>query len=207
MQWRRAIPWWRLSAAAPSITMAAAMASWRRTERRRKRCCGKPTGAPASRPPRCSTWKRTARARAWATPLKCGRWEKCVLGSVKTNIGHSEPAAGVAGVIAASLAIRHGVLPPTVHFARPNPLIPFGELPFEVRRQAGPWPQEQARRIAGVSGFGFGGSNAHMVLEAAPGDLPEPPRIEPPLVLPVSARSPEALRTLAGLYRDRKSTR
>ena len=128
--------------------------------------------------------------------------EKCVLGSVKTNIGHSEPAAGVAGVIAASLAIRHGVLPPTVHFARPNPLIPFGELPFEVRRQAGPWPQEQARRIAGVSGFGFGGSNAHMVLEAAPGDLPEPPRIEPPLVLPVSARSPEALRTLAGLYRD-----
>ena len=129
--------------------------------------------------------------------------EKCVLGSVKTNIGHSEPAAGVAGVIAAALAIRHGVLPPTVHFERPNPLIPFGDLPFEVRRQAGPWPQEKSRRIAGVSGFGFGGSNAHIVLEAAPDNLPEPPRIEPPLVLPVSARSPQALRALAGLYRDR----
>jgi myxalamid-type polyketide synthase MxaE and MxaD len=129
--------------------------------------------------------------------------EKCVLGSVKTNIGHSESAAGVAGVIAASLAIRHGVLPPTAHFTRPNPLIPFDELPFEVRRQAGGWPQEQARRIAAVSGFGFGGSNAHVVLEAAPAERPEPPRIEPPYLLPVSARSPQALRALAALYRDR----
>jgi myxalamid-type polyketide synthase MxaE and MxaD len=129
--------------------------------------------------------------------------EKCVLGSVKTNIGHSESAAGVAGVIAVSLAMRHGVLPPTVHFTRPNPLIPFGELPFEVRPQAGGWPQEQARRIAGVSGFGFGGSNAHVVLEAAPADRPEPPCNEPPYLLPVSARSPEALRALAARYRDR----
>jgi myxalamid-type polyketide synthase MxaE and MxaD len=129
--------------------------------------------------------------------------ERCVLGSVKTNIGHSESAAGVAGVIAASLAVRHGVLPPTVHFTRPNPLIPFDELPFEVRRQAGPWPQEQARRIAAVSGFGFGGSNAHVVLEEAPADRPEPPRIERPYLLPVSARSPQALRALAALYRDR----
>jgi myxalamid-type polyketide synthase MxaE and MxaD len=129
--------------------------------------------------------------------------QRCVLGSVKTNIGHSESAAGVAGVIAASLAIRHGVLPPTVHFARPNPLIPFDELPFEVRRQAGPWPQEQARRIAGVSGFGFGGSNAHVVLEAVPADRPEPPQIDPPYLLPVSARSPQALRALAATYRER----
>jgi myxalamid-type polyketide synthase MxaE and MxaD len=129
--------------------------------------------------------------------------QRCVLGSVKTNIGHSESAAGVAGVLAASLAIRHGVLPPLVHFARPNPLIPFDELPFEVRRQAGGWPQEQARRIAGVSGFGFGGSNAHVVLDAAPADRPEPPRIDPPYLLPVSARSPQALRALAASYRDR----
>jgi myxalamid-type polyketide synthase MxaE and MxaD len=127
----------------------------------------------------------------------------CVLGSVKTNIGHSEPAAGVAGIIAASLAIRNGVLPPTVHFERPNPLIPFDELPFEVRRQAGPWPQPRAPRIAAVSGFGFGGSNAHVVLASAPGDRREPLRIEPPYLLPVSARSPEALRALAARYRDR----
>jgi len=126
-----------------------------------------------------------------------------VLGSVKTNIGHAEPAAGVAGVIAAALAIRHGVLPPTVHFERPNPLIPFGDLPFEVRRQAGPWPQPRAPRIAAVSGFGFGGSNAHVVLASAPGDRREPLRIEPPYLLPVSARSPEALRALAARYRDR----
>jgi myxalamid-type polyketide synthase MxaE and MxaD len=127
----------------------------------------------------------------------------CVLGSVKTNIGHSEPAAGVAGIIAASLAIRNAVLPPTVHFERPNPLIPFDELPFEVRRQAGPWPHARAPRIAAVSGFGFGGSNAHVVLASAPGDRPEPPRIEPPYLLPVSARSREALRALAARYRDR----
>ncbi len=128
---------------------------------------------------------------------------KCVLGSVKTNIGHTEPAAGVAGIIAAALAIRHRVLPPVAHFARPNPLIPFDELPFEVRREAGPWPQPRARRIAGVSGFGFGGSNAHVVLESAPEDRGEPSRIGPPYLLPVSARSPLALHALAESYRDR----
>jgi myxalamid-type polyketide synthase MxaE and MxaD len=129
----------------------------------------------------------------------------CVLGSVKTNIGHSESAAGVAGVIATTLAIRHGVLPPTLHFAQPNPLIPFGEL-FEVRRQAGPWPQEGERRIAAVSGFGFGGSNAHVVLEAAPPERAGPPVLEPPYLLPVSARSPQALQALAASYRDRMAS-
>jgi myxalamid-type polyketide synthase MxaE and MxaD len=143
--------------------------------------------------------------RALGEVLAAGRvpGERCVLGSVKTNIGHTEPAAGAAGLIAATLALQNDLLPPTVHFTQPNPLIPFDELPFEVRRQAGPWPQPKSRRVAAVSGFGFGGTNAHVVLEAAPEGRPEGPGIEPPYLLPVSARSPEALRALAAAYRDR----
>lgn len=146
--------------------------------------------------------------RALGEVLAAGRADgaRCVLGSVKTNIGHTEPAAGVAGVIAVALAMRADTLPPTAHFERPNPLIPFGELPFDVRRQAGPWPQRQARRIAAVSGFGFGGSNAHVVLEAPSGDRPRAARLEPPYLLPISARTSGALRELVALYRERVKT-
>jgi myxalamid-type polyketide synthase MxaE and MxaD len=143
--------------------------------------------------------------RALGEVLGPGRAEgvRCVLGSVKANIGHTEPAAGVAGVIAAALALSRDVLPPTAHFERPNPLIPFDELPFDVRGAAGPWPQPQARRIAGVSGFGFGGSNAHVVLEAAPEVQASDVRVEPPYLLALSARSAPALQTLAKAYIER----
>lgn len=122
--------------------------------------------------------------------------QRCRLGSVKTNIGHAEAAAGVAGVIKTALALRHRQLPPSLHFREPNPLIPFDTLPFEVQTELGPWPQPEGPLIAGVSAFGFGGTNAHVVLEEAPQD-PRPPAVEPPYVLPISARSPQALAELA----------
>jgi myxalamid-type polyketide synthase MxaE and MxaD len=127
---------------------------------------------------------------------------RCRLGSVKTNLGHTEAAAGVAGVIKTALALAHRQLPPSLHFREPNPLIPFAALPFDVQTELGPWPNPQEPLIAGVSAFGFGGTNAHVVLEEAPAAAaPEP--VEGPWLLPVSARSPEALAELKAAYRDR----
>ena len=93
------------------------------------------------------------------------------LGSVKTNIGHTEGAAGVAGVIKTALAMAHRVVPPSLHLHRPNPHIPFAALHLHVQTAAAPWPapaDEPAR--AGVSAFGWGGTNAHAILEAPPPD-------------------------------------
>jgi acyl transferase domain-containing protein len=91
----------------------------------------------------------------------------CGIGSVKTNIGHTSAAAGVAGLIKASLALHHKVLPPSLHFKRPNPQIDFAGSPFTVVDSLRPWESEGPRR-AGVSAFGVGGANAHAVLEEAP---------------------------------------
>jgi acyl transferase domain-containing protein len=88
----------------------------------------------------------------------------CGIGSVKTNIGHSSAAAGVAGLIKASLALQRRQLPPTLHFKRPNPQIDFAASPFVVVDSLRPWQSEGPRR-AGVSAFGVGGANAHVVLE------------------------------------------
>ncbi len=92
------------------------------------------------------------------------------IGSVKTNIGHLEAAAGVAGFIKTVLSVERGVLPPSLHFDTPNPHIPFDELGLRVQDQLEPWPasaSEQPRR-AGVSAFGWGGTNCHVVVESAP---------------------------------------
>ena len=94
----------------------------------------------------------------------------CAIGSVKTNIGHMETASGVASLMKAALALKHRQLPPNLHFHTPNPEIPFAQLPLRVVQKLEPWPEAAgapgtpARRLAGVSGFGFGGSNAHIVL-------------------------------------------
>ncbi|MEU8023377.1 AMP-binding protein [Micromonospora haikouensis] len=119
--------------------------------------------------------------------------ESCALGSVKTNIGHLDAAAGIAGLIKAVLAVQHGVIPPNLHFTRPHPEIDLAGGPFYVPTKARDWPQA-ARRVAGVSSFGLGGTNAHVVVE-------QPPPVEPPAtpdavahLLPVSARTPVALR-------------
>ncbi|MFC8827302.1 SDR family NAD(P)-dependent oxidoreductase [Streptomyces sp. NPDC057137] len=107
-----------------------------------------------------------------------GRDEPLLLGSAKTNFGHLEPAAGVTGMMKTALALHHGALPANLHFDAPNPRIDFEAAKLRVVTEARPWPGDGVRR-AGVSGFGFGGSNAHVALEEAPGrrgHLPEPDR-------------------------------
>ncbi len=129
----------------------------------------------------------------------------CAVGSVKTNLGHLEAAAGIAGLIKVALALRHREIPPSLHFERPNPHIPFDELPLRVQTALGPWPATSGPALAGVSSFGFGGTNAHVVLEEAP------PTISAVSdagwragthLLTLSARSPEALRSLARAYQS-----
>ena len=118
----------------------------------------------------------------------------CAIGSLKTNIGHLDAAAGVAGLIKAALALKHRQLPPSLHFERANPQIPFEQSPFYVNTQLAEWPAGDTPRRAGVSSFGLGGTNAHVVLEEAPPRrAPGPPRDWQ--LLPLSARSPLALET------------
>ena len=123
----------------------------------------------------------------------------CLLGSVKTNIGHVEGAAGIAGLIKTVLVLRHGLVPPPVHFRRLNPHIALGGTRLAVPAAPAAWPRGSERRLAGVSAFGFGGTNAHVVLEEAPADGA---RAEGPggaaRLLVLSARSDGALRVLAG---------
>src|SRR4029453_767198 len=95
--------------------------------------------------------------------------ERCWLGSVKSNVGHTESAAGLVGLIKVLLAFQHGILPKTAHFHRPNPRIPLDGSPFHVLSENTRWPPGSLHpRRAGVSLFGFGGVNAHVVLEEAP---------------------------------------
>ena len=93
----------------------------------------------------------------------------CAIGSVKTNIGHLEAAAGVAGLIKAALALQHKTLPPSLHFSRPNPAIHFAETPFFVNTQCRPWPAGEAPRRAAVNSLGIGGTNAHVDPRGNPG--------------------------------------
>lgn len=94
--------------------------------------------------------------------------QSCALGSVKTNIGHLGWAAGIAGLMKTALALRHRVLPPSLNFEEPNPAIDFAATPFFVQTATAPWPDRGGMRRAGVSAFGLGGTNAHVILEEAP---------------------------------------
>ncbi|HEY9088384.1 MAG TPA: type I polyketide synthase [Anaerolineaceae bacterium] len=126
----------------------------------------------------------------------------CVLTSVKTNIGHLEAAAGVAGLIKVVLSMRHGLIPRHLHFRQLNPHISLEGTPFVIPVEEYPWPAGQRARLAGVSSFGFGGTNAHLILEESP-VLPEPaaePAADRPVLLPFSAQSPEGVRDLARAY-------
>ncbi|MFV2086255.1 SDR family NAD(P)-dependent oxidoreductase [Micromonospora sp. LOL_021] len=131
------------------------------------------------------------------------------IGSVKGNIGHLEAAAGVAGVIKTVLALHHGIVPPSLHADEPNPRIPFDRLNLTVAATARPWPASSGSadpvtdpsaaapgRCAGVSGFGFGGTNAHLVLTGAPG-APVPSAHNGLVVVPLAARSRSGLLRLA----------
>ena len=124
----------------------------------------------------------------------------CALGSVKTNIGHLDAAAGVAGLIKAVLALEHRALPPSLHFASPNPQVDFASSPFRVNAALTEWERAgDTPRRAGVSSFGIGGTNAHVVLEEAPAPAPAAPS-RPVQVFTLSAKSGEALdRTGAAL--------
>lgn len=145
-------------------------------------------------------------ARAIGAVVADGRaaGEPCLVGSVKTNLGHLEAAAGVAGLIKAALALRHGQIPPHLHLEEPNPAIPFDALRLRVPTVLEDWPADSWPRCAGVNSFGFGGTNAHVVLREAPvtaGTAARAPR-ERIYLLPLSARSPEALTDLARAYRE-----
>jgi amino acid adenylation domain-containing protein len=149
------------------------------------------------------------------------------VGSVKTNIGHLEPAAGIASVIKVALALRHRQLPPHLHFTTPSPHIRWSDVPLQVVTSLEPWPDTASpRRIAGVSAFGLSGVNAHVVLEEAPEldeamsgagrdtltahawstpsasgtGLASAPEGAAPRVLTISARTPEALEAQVARY-------
>ena len=131
----------------------------------------------------------------------------CVLGSVKGNIGHTDAAAGVIGLIKTVLALGNELIPATAHFREPNPLIDFAASPFVVRGTATPWPRGARPRRAGVNSLGIGGTNTHVVLEEAPVTPAVDPG-RPYQVLPLSACSSTALASAAGrlaehLRRDR----
>jgi amino acid adenylation domain-containing protein/non-ribosomal peptide synthase protein (TIGR01720 family) len=116
----------------------------------------------------------------------------CALGSVKSNVGHLDSAAGIAGLIKTVLSLEHGEIPPSLYFERPSPRIDFERSPFFVNAELRPWPRGGAPRRAGVSSFGMGGTNAHVVLEEAPQAEPSGPS-RPLQLLVLSARTPAAL--------------
>lgn len=134
--------------------------------------------------------------------------EPCAIGSVKSNFGHTESAAGVAGLIKVALMLRHGQIPANLHFETPNPEIPFAALRLRVPTALEAWSAAPGGRRAGINSFGFGGTNAHLVVGEAP-----PPAREPagngrigagmrPTLLCLSARSTAALRETARRHAD-----
>ncbi|MEV7192284.1 amino acid adenylation domain-containing protein [Streptomyces sp. NPDC093510] len=129
----------------------------------------------------------------------------CAIGSVKTNIGHLDEAAGVIGLIKTVLSLHHRQIPATLNFRSPNPLAGLEDSPFFVNTELRAWRSDDGRpRRAGVSSFGMGGTNCHVVLEESPvrRGAPRGPD-ETAHLLPISARSPEALRTLVQGYAER----
>jgi len=144
-------------------------------------------------------------AGALGAVFKNNRDEPLLIGSVKTNFGHLEAASGLAGLIKVVESLRRQAIPQNLHFHRGNPLIEWDALNLAVPTQNMPWKPISGRRIAGVSSFGFSGTNAHIVVEEAPlVPAPVAAATERPLhILALSARDPEALRDLAGRYADR----
>lgn len=124
-----------------------------------------------------------------------------LIGSLKTNIGHLEAAAGIAGLIKVVLSLRHGQVPPHLHFERPNPNVDWSRLRMSVPTRLSPWPDNGHPKAGAVSSFGVSGTNAHAVLtEAPPSPRRDPARQRPVNVLTISARTGPALRELAGSY-------
>lgn len=135
------------------------------------------------------------------------RPDKLYIGSVKTNIGHLEAAAGVSGLIKAALCLKNGKIPANLHFDTPNPEIPFDSMCLKVSTEMQSWPRIGKTKLVGVNAFGYGGTNAHVILSEAPiinaaktnsnGEL-----MDNPLILPLSAKSKESLKALATQYKE-----
>jgi myxalamid-type polyketide synthase MxaB len=126
------------------------------------------------------------------------------LGSVKTNLGHLQAAAGIAGLIKTVLALEHETLPPHLNFSVPNPHVPWATLPVKVTSLSEPWLRGSRPRAAGISAFGFSGTNAHVIVQEAPlAPDNKPAAVRPAHVLTLSARSESALATLAGHWSEK----
>lgn len=126
----------------------------------------------------------------------------CAVGSLKTNIGHLESAAGVAGLIKTVLALEAREIPPSLNFRAANGVIDFESSPFYVNAELRPWPRGATPRRAAVSAFGIGGTNAHVVIEEAPQRTSRNVPVPGPHMLMITAKSDAALRALAARYRD-----
>ncbi|HEY4181377.1 MAG TPA: SDR family NAD(P)-dependent oxidoreductase [Kofleriaceae bacterium] len=125
------------------------------------------------------------------------------IGSVKSNIGHLEAAAGLAGVLKVVLALQHRQLPASLHFKTPNPHIPWDAIPIRVQHELGPWPAPDAPLVAGISSFGMSGTNAHVVLEEPPANVTQVAETSGEAhVLVMSAKSDAALRAYAERYAE-----
>ncbi|MEU4578997.1 beta-ketoacyl synthase N-terminal-like domain-containing protein [Nonomuraea sp. NPDC023979] len=144
----------------------------------------------------------TIEVRALSEAFGPGTPQRCVLGSVKSNIGHTDTAAGVIGLIKVVLSLRHGLIPGTAHFRRPNPHLGLPAGPFVVTNEVTPWPRGDRPRRAGVNSTGIGGTNAHLLVEEASAvDLP--PGDDRHHLLPLSARTARALAESAARLRAR----
>lgn len=125
------------------------------------------------------------------------------VGAAKTNLGHLEAASGIAGVIKTVLALQHRQIPPNVHFANPTPHIPWDEIAARIPTRLEEWEPMDGKRLAGISAFGFSGTNAHAVLEEAPPQAAPSLDLTAPHLLTLSARSPSALGALALRFAER----
>ena len=135
--------------------------------------------------------------------------DPCLIGSVKTNIGHLESAAGIAGLIKVILSLKHQTIPPNLHFKTPNPHIPFDELHLKVQDKLLKWPPKPEPAQAGISSFGFGGTNVHMIVrefdskikneqDAVSSDTNDSPLC----LLPLSAKNDESLHALTRSFKE-----
>ncbi|CAN3983725.1 type I polyketide synthase [Kitasatospora purpeofusca] len=145
-----------------------------------------------------------AEAFAGRDPERDGR---CALGSVKALTGHLDAAAGITGFLKVVLALKHAVIPPSPYFGEPNPGIDLAGSPFEVPTAERVWERPRGgRRLGAVSGFGMGGTNAHVILQEAPDPAPAAPPVRERQLLVLSARTPSALDTARERLRERLLT-
>jgi acyl-CoA synthetase (AMP-forming)/AMP-acid ligase II/3-oxoacyl-(acyl-carrier-protein) synthase len=152
------------------------------------------TGTELGDPIELSALRRVLGVRGAAEP-------PCWVGSVKTNIGHLEAAAGIAGLIKVALSLEHETIPPHLHFHRPTPQVDWEHLPLSVPIQPTPWPRSERPRVAGVSSSGFGGTNAHLIVEEALAvERDQAAQGRPLHLLKLSAKSEAALGALAECY-------